>query len=92
MKYNVIKLFETKKKNRKDNLIIIKPENYNETLETLKIPNEYISSCQIKPYFDVEIYNEKIFKYDEISKVLQILKDIQNILNLETSKNIYIIS
>lgn len=91
MEYNVIKLFETKEKNRKDNLIIIEPDEYYETLEKLKIPNEFISSCQVKPFFDVEIYNDKIITYNETSVILKILQDIQNILNLNNSRDIYIL-
>ena len=89
--FNSIVLFETQKKNRKDNLIVIKPEDYKETLEKFQIPNEYISFNQVKPYFDVEIYKEKNFKYQETTEVLKILQNIQTILNLETSRNIYIV-
>ena len=42
---------------RKDNLIMVEPENYNDVLNTLTIPSEYNSTTQVKPYFDVEIYN-----------------------------------
>ena len=88
--FNSIILFETQKSNRKDNLIIIRPEEYNETLESLKIPNEFISLNQVKPFFDVEIYNEFFFKYDETSTILKIQQNIQNILNLDISRDIYI--
>ena len=57
--FKSIILFETQKQNRKDILIVIRPETYNETLESLKIPNEYVSLNQVKPFFDVGIYNEK---------------------------------
>ena len=88
--FNKIVLFDRTKPNRKENLILTDAENYKETLNSLIEPIEYISLQQVKPYFDVEIYIPNSHIFNEMTEIIKIINDIQKILGLENSKNIYL--
>lgn len=90
--YKKIVLFDRTKTNRQENLILADAENYKEVLNTLIEPIEYISLQQVKPYFDVEIYNPKSYIFNEMTEIIKIMNDISNVLGLKNSKDIYIIN
>ena len=71
--YNRIVLFDRVIPDRQNNLIFIEPNDYKETLNSLDEPIEYISLSQVKPYFDVEIYNPKIFTFNELTELIKII-------------------
>ena len=88
--YNRIVLFDRVIPDRQNNLIFIEPNDYKETLNSLDEPIEYISLSQVKPYFDVEIYNPKIFTFNELTELIKIISDIKNVLDLENDRDIHI--
>ena len=74
--------------------IIIKPteEHYLSKIKSLEVPCEYIGRVQCKPFFYVERYIKKGFVYEEQIEIAKINSCIQKVLNIDTSKDIYIIN
>ena len=88
--FNKIILFNLNSFGRE--LIIIKPteEHYLSKIKSLEVPCEYIGRVQCKPFFYVERYIKKGFVYEEQIEIAKINSCIQKILNIDTSKDIYI--
>ena len=86
--FNKVVLFNLNQTDRENNLITIEPttEDYLLNVNCIDVPCEYISGKQIKPCFDVEIYIENGFVYEEPIQIAKINKDIQKVLKLDTSK------
>lgn len=89
--YETIILYEIKGGNTKSKLLPVTADTYMKGLKKFKIPCEYVGGKQTKPYFDVELFIQKGTLYEEMMVIIKIEGYIQKVLDLDNSRDIYMI-